>query len=96
MAPPDLEQTIKQALAANPPAGVVRVLVHSGMDSTGGAAVWIYVILQDDAPSRETLDQLSHWAASAVSHHSESVWPYVAFRTKSEQDEIDDASISRE
>lgn len=96
MAPPDLEQSIKQALAVNPPDGVVRVLVHSGLDSTGGAAVWIYVILQDEAPSRETLDQLSRWAASAVSHYSESVWPYVAFRTKSEQDEIDNPSSPRQ
>lgn len=62
-------------------------------DSTGDEAVFIWIILDDKAFAkgaiRSQLAPIEEFAAKAVAAIDADVWPYIHFRTASEQREID-------
>lgn len=88
MAATDLAQRLARALDDHRPPGVEDVLIRTGVDSSGHPAVWILLVLKDESPTRGTLEQLEEWAVSTATELAAEPWPYVAFRTKSEQAEV--------
>ena len=72
---------------------ITAYLVRTGEDSTGDPAVKIWVILNDEAGESpdfgaETAD-ISEQVVAVLRDQHVDLWPYVRFRTRSEQDEID-------
>ena len=68
-------------------------VVRTGEDSTGDPAVKIWVILNDEVGEspdfgRETAD-ISQQVVAVLRDRHVDLWPYVRFRTRSEQDEIE-------
>ena len=88
----DEEARILAALAAAPfPDYVVDRRILLDVDWAGEDAVWIYVILADDAPKLTTDRAMStrDIARRALEQTGISLQSYVRFRTRSEQAELD-------
>lgn len=85
----DLAKRIEEALAVNRPAEIDDVILRSGLDSTGSQAVWILLVIKDENPSRATIERLQEWAVATTSEAAKEPWPYVVFRTKNEQAELE-------
>lgn len=88
-----LNSQLQEALAKGRPAGISRVLTRTGIDSTGDRAIWIWIILEDDAAAagldRLTINEMQEWAEKAASGVSD-LWAYVSFRLESEQRELEE------
>jgi hypothetical protein len=95
MSMPDLARRIQEALADHRPHVVEDVITRSGLDNTGSPAVWIMLILKDEAPSRATIEQLQEWAVQTTFEATKDAWPYVVFRTKNEQAELERETKAR-
>ena len=72
---------------------VVDVRFEVGLDSTGDEAVFVWIILSDKTPkrdfARDRLSVLEGAVRSALTEKQVYAWPYVRFRTESEQRDID-------
>jgi hypothetical protein len=95
MSMPDLARRIQEALADHRPNEVEDVITRSGLDNTGSQAVWIMLILKDETPSRATIERLQEWAAQTTFEATKDAWPYVVFRTKNEQAELERETKAR-
>ena len=89
----ELNNQLQMALAKGRPAGISRVLTRTGFDSTGDHAIYIWIILEDDAAAagldRIKFDEMQEWAEQAASGVSD-LWAYVSFRLESEQRELEE------
>lgn len=95
-----IQFALEQARVHFPPKPRVVGFRHRlGRDATGEPAVWVWVILANDTPNslpHSSLAPLAEQIRSAIQgalkHGTQfqiEVVPYVRFRLKSEQDEID-------
>jgi hypothetical protein len=80
------------------PDSVVDLDYHIGRDSTGDPAVWIWVIIPDEVAESprffEITEELAQYFEVLLKHWDISFWPYIHFRTVSEQAELQTASPS--
>ena len=104
--PLTIDELVRTALATARkkfPRYVVDFRTLLGVDSTGDNAVWIWVILDDSTPEARrrhaSLEPIAVQIRSAIqqtlgdaSEFKLDVVPYVRFRLKSEQDEVDRAA----
>lgn len=84
-----ISSKIEKLLSGQKPE-VDKVIARSGLDSTDDQALWITVVLKDDDPSRQTIESLEHWIVNTVTEAAPGYWPYLVFRTTSEQTQLDE------
>jgi hypothetical protein len=76
---------------------VVEIRHKLGRDWSGDEAVWIWLILDDETRAKDwdfrRLKPLIERVEEAVARSPLEVWPYVAVRSKSEQDEMDAEAV---
>jgi len=101
-----LKRTLETAKAEFPPAPkVVDLRYRVGTDATGDGAVWVWVVLDDATPTAQLrharfqpiADQIRAAIKKALregAQFSLDLIPYVRFRLKSEQDEVDRAGAA--
>jgi hypothetical protein len=87
---PDEEKQIRQALnRVRYPDFVVTWYFELGEDWTGDPAIWIYVIVEDDAPDRDgfrsAVRELRERIQEALKDSGVPRWPFVRIRRASEQ-----------
>jgi len=74
------------------PKGIANLDFDLGNDSTGDPAVWIWIVVKDAAAdvaaSAETATRLSRDIRQALHKAGSDRWPYLSFRTVSEQKEL--------
>jgi hypothetical protein len=90
MTTPEVSERVRQALVLGRPAIVKDVRVRHGTDWSGDPAVWLWLIVDDltDSASNE-LDTARTWAEATAKPAAGERWIYVAFRTESEQRELE-------
>jgi hypothetical protein len=76
---------------------VTDFAIKAGLDSSGDPALWVWVIVKDEAAD-------SHFSEKAATIREQVVavledarisrWPYVRFRTESEQNEVEVEELS--
>jgi hypothetical protein len=78
--------------AVDLPPYVVDQVVEVGEDASGDPAIWVWIIVADDATDRpEFFDEsmaIEDRIFSALEQAGDERWPYVRFRTRSEQAEV--------
>lgn len=90
-----IAEILKNVHFEEPLSSSIAELRHSlDIDSSGDPAVWIWVIVDDEAAKRERF--FEHTATvrqsiqSALRRHGVRRWPYIHFRTVSEQKDLDE------
>jgi hypothetical protein len=82
----DEAESIKLQIAALPaPTDINGIDVDFGLDSTDDPAVWIYLHVPDENPTRDVAAKLAEYASAVTSVILEANdgrrWPYVHFRS---------------
>lgn len=89
----ELKETLKEKLGGRYPDHVIDVVTRHVTDSTGDPAVWVWVVLKDesllDDSHRDRLEEIRAAAKDAVRSTGAGEWPYVTFRTRAEQEQIE-------
>ena len=77
---------------ASLPGAVLEVSHRLGEDATGTRAVWLWVVVDDAAASNRNFPMLAaeirDTIREALQHAGVDRWPYVRFRTRSEEAEL--------
>jgi hypothetical protein len=80
---------LERKLASNLPEWVRDLRIDAGVDANGDPSIWIWVEVSDDAAKSEVLAQntriIRERVEAAVRQLNTGYWPYVRFRTVSEQ-----------
>jgi hypothetical protein len=83
-----LGKRIEQHLAGQIPDSVWELRFETGEDSSGGPALWIWVVLKDEVAEKEvflrTADAIHRILVDATTDLGIEQWPYIRFRTNSE------------
>lgn len=89
---------IEQAIAAHRPAELAELRFNTGLDNTGDPAVWIWAILSDEGADESVFAQnttsIHKILAAAARRACPNRWPYIRFRSMSEQNEYAEAVAS--
>jgi len=88
-----LGRQIENRIAAFRPPSLVDLRFNTGLDHSGDPAIWIWAILSDestddDSKFFQTTEQVRNLLDAAARELAPERWPYVRFRTVSEQTEI--------
>ncbi len=80
---------VEREVASRLPEWVAELRFETGPDSTGDPAMWVWVILRDDAgvgqPARQDVTPVRSLMFQAAREVAPDRWTYVRFRTVSEQ-----------
>jgi hypothetical protein len=69
--------------------GQIRDYVfETGDDHAGYPAIWCWVIVEDEAATREIMGQIRDYLEAVIRKTAPNRWPYIRFRTVSEQAEL--------
>ena len=84
-----IDEAVKKAAL---PAAVLEVSYRLGEDATGTPALWLWVVLDDAAASSREFATLAAEIRDTVREALQQAgvdrWPYVRFRTRSEEAEL--------
>ena len=93
--PTQLANEIAKAKRKLPKEAVVRVNYNLGTDSTGEPSIFFRIVLTDAASKEDKLAQVTDRIAMILfdgvrPHENWGLLPYFSFRSKSEQEELND------
>jgi hypothetical protein len=77
---------------------VTDFAIRAGLDSTGDPGVWVWVIIKDEAADlkfREQVAETRRQVDAAIHEADIGRWPYIRFRTESEQHELEAEELTR-
>ena len=77
---------------------VTDFAIRAGLDSTGDPGVWVWAIIKDEAADpefRKQVAEVRRQADDALQDADIGRWPYISFRTESEQHELEAEELSR-
>ena len=87
---------IERAIVDSRPAELAELRFFTGADNTGDPSIWIWAILKDEAAAKAVFGRITRsireLLTEAANEATSTLWPYVGFRTVSEQAEILEAA----
>ena len=92
IAPPADESAVRDYLArvVTLPPDVERLVIELGNDAMGDPAVWVWVIVHDQAAQNSVLlDKIERSLYDALFVRGSNLQPYISFRASSEQRDIE-------
>lgn len=88
----EIGKKVEERLAGRLPAAIWELRFETDEDSSGEPAVWIWVILKDDAVRKDVFQTnvtvIRKLLADTVTELGFKQWPYVHFRTDSELEQL--------
>jgi hypothetical protein len=84
----EIGKRIEQAIQSRRPEELVDLHFETGPDHSGDPAIWIWAILIDEADFARHTSRIRKLIEAAARAISPERWPYVRFRTASEQTQI--------
>ncbi len=87
---------VEHSIGATRPAELAELRFYTGADNTGDPSIWIWAILKDEAAAKAVFGRVTRsireLLTEAANEAAPTLWPYVGFRTVSEQSEILEAA----
>ena len=83
---------IEATIAPHRPEAIAELRFHTGKDNTGDPSIRLWAVLHDEAAEKAVFARNTHTIRDLLTETSEELapelWPYVDFRTVSEQAEL--------